>query len=231
MTVDGELAFNIKEGITKGEVSLVNKDFNLYTLFGIKLEGKYPIHIKKMSKQLGAISLSPLAIPGIFTLGPQVSVSVEVSIEMEGELNLLIGGTATIGPGTARLSLVNQTRNTLDGFKPSFHPVAEAISGSIAATVDLGLPIALEVGLNVLNGAFKKTVGLIDAPSVYVIAQYSHNPKKKCDRGAELRFGVKNRIYLTAFGLYDENIRNRFNLNHVGFHFPLLTCSKLKAQS
>jgi hypothetical protein len=201
MTVDGKLAFSIKEGITKGEISLENKkDFNLHAIFGIKLEGKVPHDLTKLSKQLGAYPLSPLTIPGIFTLGPQASVSVAASLTLDAEINLLIGGTATIGPGVAVLSLVDQKRNTFKGFEPSFHPVAEARSGSITATADLGLPIALEVGIDVLNGKFKKTVGLVNTPSVYLAAQYSKGQLHQCDGGVELRFGAKNKLYLTAFG-------------------------------
>lgn len=210
MSVDGELAFSIKEGITKGEVALINKeDFNLHAIFGIMLEGSVEQEIPGLKKQLASLPLSPLAIPGIFTLGPQLSVSVAVSLMIEGNVNLLIGGTATIGPGTARLSLVNQSRNALEGFQPSFNVVAEATSGSITASADLGLPLAIEVGIDVLNGAFKKTVGMVDAPSIFIAAEYSKNEDKKCDGGVELRFGIRNKLYLTAFDTYEYTLDER----------------------
>ena len=215
--VDGQLAFSIKEGITKGEISLINHEkFNLYAIFGLKLDGKIPKDVTKLTHQLAAAPLSPLTIPGTFTLGPQISVSVAASLALEGEVSLLIGGTLSISPGTARLSLIDRTRNKLEGFKPSFDPVAEAISGSITAT-DLGLPVALEVGLDVLNGAFKKTVGIVNSPSVYLSAQYSKGQGHKCD-GVELRFGVKTRLYFTAFDLYDYDLLDK-KLYEVG-----LTC-------
>lgn len=53
----------------------------------------------------------------------------------------------------------------------------------------MGLPIALEVGLDILNGKFKKTVGLINKPSVYASAIYSSGEGHKCDNGVELRAG------------------------------------------
>lgn len=74
--------------------------------------------------------------------------------------------------------------------------------------MELGFPIALEVGIDVLNGKFKKTVGLVDKPSIYASATHSIDEGHKCDRGIELRAGVKNRLYVAAFDMWDYDIRN-----------------------
>lgn len=80
-------------------------------------------------------------------------------------------------------------------------------SGAITAAAELGLPIALEVGLDILNGKFKKTVGFINKPSVYASATYSHDEGHKCNDGVELRAGIKNRIYIAALDKWDYDIR------------------------
>lgn len=65
----------------------------------------------------------------------------------------------------------------------------------------------MEVGLDVLNGKFKKTVGLVNKPSVYASATHSIDEGHKCDKGIELRAGVKNRVYVAALGLWDYDLR------------------------
>lgn len=73
--------------------------------------------------------------------------------------------------------------------------------------MELGLPIALEVGLDVLNGKFKKTVALVDKPSVYASASVTTDQSANCQNGVEIRAGVKNRIYASVLELYDYDIR------------------------
>lgn len=129
--VDGELAFNIKDGITEGKVSLRNNgQFNIDAQFGITVEHQKDESIKAATKQLAAIPLSPLAIPGIITLGPQASISVALDLVLNGKAEMLLGGSLSIQPGVAALSLVHKKDNKLDGLQAKFTPVAK-VSGSV----------------------------------------------------------------------------------------------------
>ena len=126
-SIDGRLAFSIKDGITQGKVSLVNRDpFMLDAQFGIKIEKQQQKTIEeKWTKQLSSVPLSPFAIPGIITLGPQATISVSLDLALNGQVELLIGGSLSISPGTATLSLVNKTENNLEGLVVTFTPVAQ----------------------------------------------------------------------------------------------------------
>ena len=70
------------------------------------------------------------------------------------------------------------------------------------------MPIALEVGLDVLNGKFKKTVGLVDTPAIYISTKLSSNEGSTCNNGIELRAGIKNKIHVAALDLWDYQIRD-----------------------
>lgn len=72
--------------------------------------------------------------------------------------------------------------------------------------MQLGLPIAIEVGLDILNGKWKKSVGLVDKPGVYASASASNIEGRACD-GVEIRLGVRNQIYLSVFDIYEYPIR------------------------
>lgn len=206
ITVDGEFAFSIKEGVTKGEISFVNpKSLTISAIAGITVRGQLSEDLKKITKQLKALPLSPLAIPGIFTIGPQVSISAAATLDITGRLELLMGGELTIGDGTARASLVDSSRNELTGFHPTFKPVFKATAGEIGVTMDFGLPVALEAGLDVLSGKFKKTVGIVNTPSLYVNGKAASGGGAACE-GISLTVGAKNKIHIGAFGLVEYTL-------------------------
>lgn len=142
-------------------------------------------------------------------LGPQLSVSVAFTATLEGKLELLVGGSFQIAAGSARASVKDTDANGFTGLDVKFTPVFRA-NGTFTATADLGLPIALECGIDVLNGKFKKTVGLIDTPSVYLqaIANRRDDGSVPCNDGVELRIGVKNRIHVAALDLWDYDLRD-----------------------
>lgn len=70
------------------------------------------------------------------------------------------------------------------------------------------MPIAVEVGVDVLNGKFKKTVGLVDTPAIYIAAEVSTLDESTCKNGLALRAGIKNKIHIAALDLWDYEIRD-----------------------
>ena len=74
-------------------------------------------------------------------------------------------------------------------------------NGSLTATLALGLPVSIEVGLDLLNGKFKKSIGLVEKPLVYVSASAATGNKRAC-KGVEIRIGAKNQIYLSVLDYY-----------------------------
>lgn len=202
-SIDGALAFSIKDGLTKGKLELTNKKpFALDAQFGIqaKLQTTKSLPIEK--NELGSLPLSPLAIPGLLVLGPQLSLSAELEVALAGEADLMVGGSLSISPGTATLDAIDGARNGVKGLNVSFTPLAK-FQGSLTASLEFGLPLAIECGINVLNGKFKKTIGLVEKPVVYVSATASNQDDTPCD-GVELRVGVKNEIYISVFDKYEK---------------------------
>ncbi|KAH8892220.1 hypothetical protein GQ53DRAFT_864074 [Thozetella sp. PMI_491] len=204
-SVDGRLACNLQNGLTEGSIALTSKeDFVISAIVGITTNGKYAKTIYE--KQLASVPLSPLTIPGVITLGPEITLNTDIVFSIDGSAELLIGGTLSISPGKAKLSIKNRADNGIDGFKAKFKPVAE-FNGTISATLELGFPMAFEVGVNVLNGKFKKTVGLVNKPSIYTSAVATNKADSACQNGVELLLGVKNIIYFTALDLWNYDLR------------------------
>ncbi|MCJ1472677.1 hypothetical protein MMC13_001326 [Lambiella insularis] len=204
--VDGRIGFSVARGITTGSLTLNVAQTTAVLQFGFNVNGKIS---HEFSKQLFAVPLSPLTIPGIITLGPQVSLNTALNIALDGSATVLIGGTLTIAKGSATVNIINTEKNGFSGFGASFVPVAKA-QGSLALTADLGLPIKLEFGLDILNGAFKKSVALVDTPSTFLTASVSSD--SPCN-GISFEVGINNRLYLDfpkipGLPKLDYNFRN-----------------------
>jgi hypothetical protein len=215
--IDGRLAFSIKDGITEGSISFVNNDpLTLDAQFGVSADGtaskskdkKKTIKSKK-TKDLKSIPFAGLIIPGILTLGPQVTFGAAVSLEAEGKVEILVGGSISIGVGHAVASL--KGKNEVIGFEPRFDPIFRA-KGEFSLTGDIGLPVALEVGLTVLDGKFKETVGLVNTPSVYIKAtanlELQARGEDTCKNGVQLKVGAKNRIHVAGFEVFEYELVN-----------------------
>jgi hypothetical protein len=135
-SVEGHLAFSIQDGITEGYAALVNNDaFTIDAVFGVTLLAQYDKPIKSFEKQLATVPLSPLTIPGIITLGPQISVSGALDLVVSGKASLVIGGSLSIDKGNAKLSLVKKSDNAFDGFQTTFSPVAKVCICLLALTL------------------------------------------------------------------------------------------------
>ena len=93
-----------------------------------------------------------------------MSLSTALNQAIDGSAQVLIGGTLTVAKGSTTLDIINPSRNSFTSFSSSFVPIAKA-QGSISITADLGLPLKLEFGLDVLNGLFEKSIALVDTPS------------------------------------------------------------------
>jgi hypothetical protein len=204
----GRLAFSLKDGITDGTVSFHNNDpFTVDALFGITVTGK--ALSKTWSEPIKSFPVpgASISIPDIFTLGAEVTFSAALTVEVEGNAQMLVGGSFRMDPGHAQVSLIAEKNSGIVGLGSKFTPVARA-RGAISVTADVGLPIALEAGIDVLAGKWKKTVAIVDTPSVYLKGTFSTGQGSSCNNGIELRLGVKNRIHAAAIDLWDYELRD-----------------------
>lgn len=213
-TVDGRFAFHVVDGIRAGRLVIdMKKDAAAYARFGVTVNGKYPLFSHK--QQFAPIPLSPIAIPGLFTVGPQLSFSGKFDLELSGEIALIFGGDVKISKGKAVLDLKKKDSCKIEsGFDATFTPYARA-EGKLQATAALGIPIAFEAGVDILNGKFKATVALINTPSAYIsagamvgVGNPSETPDSPC-KGIELRMGFKNKIEINALELWDLKLTDK----------------------
>ncbi|KAJ5924822.1 hypothetical protein N7466_009009 [Penicillium verhagenii] len=82
-------------------------------------------------------------------------------------------------------------------------------SATLTAKLEFGVPIAFEFGLDVLTGKFKKTLGFIEKPAVYVSASAGiSNGPSACADGVQLRVGADNTVTAQVFDIWERDLFN-----------------------
>ncbi|KAF4552267.1 Hypothetical protein D9617_10g072480 [Elsinoe fawcettii] len=118
------------------------------------------------------IGLPGFSIPGVISIGPYLTVDLVAKIEVETVGQFLAGINLDwpemgmfvdfLSPGSAKSY----------GYAPIVTPIFKA-SGEITATASLGIPIGINVGVNVLNGIYEESIALVDTPAIQAVAEYS----------------------------------------------------------
>lgn len=123
------------------------------------------------SKQLVNVPLPGVgvSVPKVFAAGVFVSVDAVSVVSVTAEGQALVGVTMTVPNFQANLNLFDQngaSGSSVTGFTPTFEKRFEA-SGSVSASLRLSLPIAINVGVEVMPLSLKRTIALIEEPSIY----------------------------------------------------------------
>jgi hypothetical protein len=123
-------------------------------------------------QQIAALPLSPLTIPGVLTIGPQISLSACGALTVNAVGQLLAGATLDWSVISANIDLANIQGSSASGFEPHINPVFQ-VQGSISSTAEAYLLLSLEFGIDILNGAIQKSVAVVDTPDLSITATTS----------------------------------------------------------
>lgn len=172
--IRGALRFSIGKGLEKAEVGITgNMEAALQFGFvgSLSLEGtvNQRSETKEFEKRIVTIPLSPFSIPGILIIGPSASLATGFDLTFEASGKLLAGAIATWGNVEAVLDLKDNDNNKAVGFVPVITPVFEA-DGSLSVSAGVFLSFKLAVGVDVLNGKFEASAGLVNKPRLAITA-------------------------------------------------------------
>jgi len=163
---------------------------------------------KEFEKRIVSIPLTPFSIPGVFVLGPKISLDAGIDVGVDASGQILAGVKAEWPNIQATLDIVDNKRSEVAGFRPDVTPVFEA-SGTVEVTAGVFLRFSLGVGLDVLNGKFDKSVALVDQPRIFAAAGIggSFDLEDGFDldfegcRGIDFTVGFTNDVIFDLFGL------------------------------
>lgn len=199
----GHIGWTVKEGLKSGYLTAAGF-WDSRLVLGLQLQGQAKVEAKK--KELLAKNLLNLEIPKMISVGPEITLTAVFDIYFNAHADILIGGKLQIEKGEAVLDLLDTSKNKFNGFSPKLTPIAEYSGAEASVTLDFGLPLGLEFGVDLLGGTWKKTVGVIDQPSFQVRAK---TLTESCVDGLDVNLAVRNYLFLAAMEVYDYAIDQR----------------------
>lgn len=118
------------------------------------------------------VGLPGFSIPGVISIGPYLTIDLVAKIEVETVGQFLAGVNLDWPEIGMSIDFLSPGSAKSYGFSPIVTPIFKA-SGEITATASLGIPIGINVGVNVLNGVFEEAIALVDTPAIQAVAEYS----------------------------------------------------------
>lgn len=156
-------------GVSLTGVDYVRADLDVNFAVGLKLglvaEATYN---DKIVQPLFVVPLGPINA-GIASIGPMLKAGVDLQLNLAAKGDILAGGTFSITNAKASIE-VTSIKGTASGWTPAFESVFRA-NGEIAASADLGVPIAVSLGISALS--YTAGASLVDRPAIVAKAQAS----------------------------------------------------------
>lgn len=148
-------------------------------------------------QELAVFPLPGLAfnVPGIFTVGPALSVHAKGDFELKAEGGVIAGGKAEIKNFNVNIDIANGNF-VQSGFKPEFTPRFDAY-GEVTVGASIALPISVGIGITV-NKFFDRKISLTSTAKAGASAKYAFDTQNpgSCNNGIEWEILVNEAVDL-----------------------------------
>jgi len=143
-----------------------------------------------------------ISISNLVTVGVAVTLDAEADISVTAQGQVLVGAGVAINNFAATLDMVGTTSG-VTGFNPVYTKTFNA-SGQIDASVGLGLPAELAVGIKIPSLSINKQVGLKNTPKVTaelkVQGSTNTSDTSDCNNGIAFSIGISDSFDLDLLG-------------------------------
>lgn len=203
--VKGTITFNVGELSVKGSLNAAGA---ITAALALGIVASYT-NTWSYEKEIANVPLSPLSIPGVLTIGPQIVLSAGGGLTVSAMGQLLAGTQLEWPEIQANIDIASPGSSSASGFTPNFTPVFD-VAGSISATADAYLTVSVGFGIDILAGTISKQVALVEKPDISITAATSFSAvtgfgSGTCD-GASLNLDFNNYVYADLAG-------TEFNIN------------------
>jgi hypothetical protein len=169
VNVGGSLTFRLVDGITAATLSV---NGNLVAALNLGVNG-FAVWDKDLAKlRLLTVGLPGFEIPGIVTIGPEITLDVKLHVSTTAEGQLYAGGTMSLPNFAASVDFINHSKSKATGWTPQFQYTLSAY-GFLQAEASLGFPLGITFGVDILKGKYKLEAGVVDTPALVATASYS----------------------------------------------------------
>lgn len=190
-SLSGQAKWNLLDGL-HGLNAAINANLRAGVQIGLVANAAYSdTQSKELIRQ--ALPDVGVAIPKLFSAGVYLSVDAVSTVQVTATGQALVGVIMTIPNFQANLNLFDQAgagQSGVTGLTPTFEKRFEA-SAMVSASLQLALPIAINVGIEVPAINLKRSIALIEQPSIYgnlTVAASTNNAdpaSATCNNGLE----------------------------------------------
>ena len=221
MAIGGGISANV-EGITGGSLMFEALEFKIPLTFGF--EASQTGIGKTLQSQLFEIPLTPLMVEPFFSIGPKFTFAVDFTVWIGTTGNLKAGANMHWSNASALIQLPDKDKNgaglhSMEGWNPDVEKVFEFSGGELNLNATLGIPMAFNVGLTLLQHQISRSVSITDTPSIELDSTFnlpSHvrrdHPRDlavrddSCKNGIAELISFKNAVDFNVFDLWQTKI-------------------------
>ncbi|KAF2152859.1 hypothetical protein K461DRAFT_312395 [Myriangium duriaei CBS 260.36] len=208
VTFFGKGSWDAQHGLSEG---FVTASLNLNIGFGLGMEIQAVME-SHGGKEIGSFGIPGLSF-GIITIGPQITIGADYSFQAHAEGRLLVGAKFGLQDANIKLDFVNAKNSGSSGWTPQFVPMFEA-AGQLAVAAEIGLPLGLKIGVDIMKGKFTKTVGFEERPALAAQAEFGTSNKivntPDCtgiSTGLDIKYDLYGQIVDTKYSFMKPFVR------------------------
>lgn len=169
VTVTGQATFTFPFGITD---LLIKLDGNLIANMGIGLDAFAEYTADLFDLRVFEIAIPGFEIPEVIAVGPYLTLDINAELKVEAVGQFLAGAELHWEKIGQTIDFLDPIKTTGHGYAPQVTPKFKA-SGNVTATASLGIPLGLNIGVDILDGTFQEAVAIVDRPAIEAVAEYS----------------------------------------------------------
>jgi hypothetical protein len=165
-----DLSVNITYDVSKTKFSALSIDLDLALSADLDVNasvtGSYSTDLYKYSP--ASLSISAFSIPGILDVGPILSLSLGVELEVSATADINADLSAQITAGKVHLDFLDGNKTTTSGWTPKYTASAD-VSAEVTAELNPFVDGTVEIVVSVFDGLVNLSAG-IDADATVVNA-------------------------------------------------------------
>ncbi|KAF2223018.1 hypothetical protein BDZ85DRAFT_262819 [Elsinoe ampelina] len=183
---------------------------------GIQVEGKYTTP-KLRRSIIPPVGVPFIKIPGIITVGPQMSLEATLQASVSASGEILAGVSLDVPYFNVMYDLVDKENSRSVGLDDMNIKKYFQIKGKLSAEATLGLPISLGIGVEIPLLEANFAAKLINTPAITAEASYQHDiasggnvpkPDDDEDKCSGIEWGIKfsNTLAFNLLDIYEKEL-------------------------
>jgi hypothetical protein len=110
-----------------------------------------------------ALTYSFISVPGILSLGPELTFSIDAEVSASEAVTITAGAEVAMADGNVHLDLLNKNNTKTSGWTPTYTASAE-VTGNITATFNPKAALTVELSIVFFGGLIDLSTGVTATP-------------------------------------------------------------------